>query len=156
MYLRKNKVKTRTGCHRYLSIAHNIWVSDGQGFGQSRPVVLANLGAEQEIEIGIARHVVASLERSIPIQRNRRGSNHEELLRIAERVRAIQPFLRALVRCRDDQSEEIQPQVLDRLIRGQLDENKAEDTSCGVLAVKVVERPSPESTQVHKLGDLSI
>jgi len=83
-------------------------------------VVLAHLGVEDEIEIGIARNVVASLERSFPLPLDRGGNNHQEIQRIAQRIRAIEPFLRALVRCGDEGSKTLQPEVLDTMIRRRL------------------------------------
>lgn len=126
MYLRRNKVRDRRGNRVYLSIAHNVWWNDARtGYAQSRPVVLANFGAEAEIDVEFAREVVAAVERCAPLRLDRRGDAREETLRIAREIRAIEPFLRALASRRLGLTELFPPgklrgELLDGLIQGKL------------------------------------
>lgn len=126
MYLRRNKVRDRNGNRSYLSIAHNVWWSDARsGYAQSRPVVLANLGAEEGIDLDFAREVVAAIERCAPLHLDRRGDAREETLRIAGEIRAIEPFLRVLASRRLGLTELFPPgeargALLEGLIRDKL------------------------------------
>ncbi len=124
MYIRRTTVKR---CNRsYLAIAHNIWKSRSNGCGQSRPIVLANLGAEAHVDVAFVREVIVALEGCTTLQATRSEGSCEATRRVAEKVRMIEPFLRVLVsrragisNCLPQGSGRIQQ--LEHLIREQLD-----------------------------------
>lgn len=97
MYLRKNRVKCGNTRRTYLSIAHNVWWSgDGKRKAQSRPVVVASFGAEDNVDIEIARELVTVVERCAPKFPARRGELRAATLRVAQEVRRVEPFLKML------------------------------------------------------------
>ena len=97
MYLRRNTV--RCGAHRrtYVSIAHNVWHPNRYGGrGHSRPVVLANLGHEDQIDLDTAQQLVAVIERVVTRDDVPRGEARVETRRLARKIRRIEPALRLL------------------------------------------------------------
>ena len=74
MYLRRNRVRCGDTRRTYLSIAHNVWWSgDGTRKAQSRPIVVASFGVEDNVDIELAREVVGAVERCAPKFSSRRG-----------------------------------------------------------------------------------
>jgi transposase len=63
MYIRRDKKSRKGRDLTYLSIAHNVWESDGEGEGRTRPVVFAPLGLEEDVDLEVAEAVSAALER---------------------------------------------------------------------------------------------
>lgn len=128
MYLRKNRVRCGDTRRTYLSIAHNVWWSgDGTRKAQSRPIVVASFGVEDNVDIELARDLVAAVERCAPKYPARRGEGKAVTMRIAQEVRKIEPFLKMLVSRKLGLSAVLPPhpereQILDTLIRDQLAE----------------------------------
>jgi len=128
MYLRRNKVRCGDTRRTYLSIAHNVWWSgDGTRKAQSRPIVLASFGVEDNVDIDLARELVAAVERCAPKMPTRRGEGKTMTMRVAQEVRKIEPFLKVLASRRLDLARLLPPhperdQILDALVRNQLAE----------------------------------
>lgn len=128
MYLRRNRVRCGDTRRTYLSIAHNVWWSgDGTRKAQSRPIVVASFGVEDNVDIDLARDLVAAVERCAPKYPARRGEGKAVTMRIAQEVRKIEPFLKVLVSRKLGLSAHLPPhpereQILDALIRNQLAE----------------------------------
>ena len=56
MYLRRNKVRCGESRRTYLSIAHNVWWSgEGNRRAQSRPIVVASFGVEDNVDFELIR-----------------------------------------------------------------------------------------------------
>ncbi|MCA9710510.1 MAG: hypothetical protein KDK70_32010 [Myxococcales bacterium] len=128
MYLRKNRVRCGDTRRTYLSIAHNVWWSgDGARKAQSRPIVVASFGVEDNVDIDLARELVAAVERCAPKFPSRRGEGKAVTMRIAQEIRKIEPFLKVLASRKLGLSEHLPPhpergEILDTLIRNQLAE----------------------------------
>lgn len=128
MYLRRNRVRCGQSRRTYLSIAHNIWCSSGTRKAQSRPVVIASFGAENDVDVDLAREIVAIVEKCAPKYPVRRGHGKNVMLRVAEEMRKIEPFLRMLVSRKIGLSAHLPsiPEeraiVLEALVRAQLAE----------------------------------
>jgi len=128
MYLRRNKVRCGESRRTYLSIAHNVWWSgDGTRKAQSRPIVVASFGVEDNVDVDLARDLVAAVERCAPKYPARRGEGKQVTMRIAQEVRKIEPFLKVLASRKLGLSATLPPhpergQILDTLIRAQLAE----------------------------------
>lgn len=128
MYLRRNKVRCGDSRRTYLSIAHNVWWSgEGSKKAQSRPIVIASFGVEDNVDVDLARDVVAAVETSAPRFAIRRGEGKAATVRIAQEIRKIEPFLKVLVSRKLGLSEHLpaHPQrgeILEALIRDKLAE----------------------------------
>jgi hypothetical protein len=128
MYLRRNKVRCGDSRRTYLSIAHNVWWSgEGNKKAQSRPIVIASFGVEDNVDVDLARDVVAAVETSAPRFAIRRGEGKSATVRIAQEIRKIEPFLKILVSRKLGLGEHLpaQPQrgeILEALIRDKLAE----------------------------------
>jgi len=128
MYLRRNRVRCGDTRRTYLSIAHNVWWSgDGTRKAQSRPIVVASFGVEDNVDIELAREVVAAVERCAPKFSNRRGEGKAVTMRIAQEIRKIEPFLKVLASQKLGLAQHLPPhpersEILDTLIRNQLAE----------------------------------
>jgi len=128
MYLRKNRVRCGDTRRTYLSIAHNVWWSgDGTRKAQSRPIVVASFGVEDNVDVDLARELVASVERCAPKYPARRGEGKAVTMRIAQEIRKIEPFLKVLASRKLGLSQHLPPhpersEILDTLIRNQLAE----------------------------------
>lgn len=98
MYLRRNRVRCGESRRIYLSIAHNAWwPGDGNKKAQCRPIIVAHFGVEDQVDVELARDLVAVVERCAPMFPIRRGEGKEATMRIAEEIRKIEPFLKVLV-----------------------------------------------------------
>jgi hypothetical protein len=128
MYLRRNKVRCGDSRRTYLSIAHNVWWSgEGNKKAQSRPIVIASFGVEDNVDIDLARDVVVAVESSAPRFPFRRGEGKSATVRIAQEVRKIEPFLKVLVSRKLGLAEHLPPhphrgEILEALIRDKLAE----------------------------------
>jgi hypothetical protein len=90
-------------------------------------VVVASFGAEEQVDVELAHDLVAAVERSAPKSLGRRGEGKEVTLRVAQEVRRIEPFLRALASRRLGLASILPPhpersQVLETLVRAKLAE----------------------------------
>ena len=128
MYLRRNKVRCGETRRTYLSIAHNVWWSgDGTRRAQSRPVVVASFGAEDDVDVELARDLVEVVERCAPKPVARRGEGRAVTMRIAQEVRKIEGFLQMLAIRKLALSRYLPPHpervtVLEALVRSKLEE----------------------------------
>ena len=128
MYLRRNKVRCGESRRTYLSIAHNVWWSgDGAKKAQSRPIVIASFGVEDNVDVDLAREVVVAVENSAPKFPSRRGEGKSSTVRVAQEVRKIEPFLKVLVSKKLRLAEHLPPgvqrsELLEALIRDKLAE----------------------------------
>lgn len=128
MYLRRNRVRCGDTRRTYLSIAHNVWWSgDGTRKAQSRPIVVASFGVEDNVDVDLARELVAAVERCAPKFSSRRGEGKAVTMRIAQEIRKIESFLKVLASRKLGLSQHLPPhpersEILDTLIRSQLAE----------------------------------
>ncbi len=128
MYLRRNKVRCGDSRRTYLSIAHNVWWSgEGNKKAQSRPIVIASFGVEDNVDVDLARDVVSAVENTAPRFPTRRGEGKAATVRIAQEIRKIEPFLKVLVSRKLGLAEHLpqHPQrgeILEALIRDKLAE----------------------------------
>jgi hypothetical protein len=128
MYLRRNKVRCGESRRTYLSIAHNVWWSgEGGRRAQSRPIVVASFGVEDNVDIELARALVAAVERCAPKFPSKRGEGKAVTMRIAQEIRKIEPFLKALASRKLNLAEHLPPQperdaILEALVRDRLAE----------------------------------
>ena len=128
MYLRRNKVRCGDSRRTYLSIAHNVWWSgEGNKKAQSRPIVIASFGVEDNVDVELARDVVVAVESSAPRYPVRRGDGKSATVRVAQDVRKIEPFLKVLVSRKLGLAEHLpahpeRGRVLEQLIRAKLEE----------------------------------
>ena len=128
MYLRRNRVRCGETRRTYLSIAHNVWWSgDGTRKAQSRPIVVASFGVDDNVDVDLARELVAAVERCAPKYPARRGEGKAVTMRIAQEVRKIEPFLKVLASRKLGLAQHLPPhpergEILDTLIRNQLAE----------------------------------
>jgi len=126
MYLRRNKVRCGESRRTYLSIAHNVWWSgEGNKKAQSRPIVIASFGVEDNVDVELARDVVVAVENSAPRYPFRRGEGKAATVRVAQEVRKIESFLKVLVSRKLGLAEHLPPhpqrgEVLEALIRDKL------------------------------------
>lgn len=126
MYLRKNKVRCGESRRTYLSIAHNVWWSgEGNKKAQSRPIVVASFGVEDQVDVDLARDLVAAVERCAPKFQVRRGEGKDATMRIAQEIRKIEPFLKQLASRKLGLAEHLPPhperaEILEALIRDKL------------------------------------
>lgn len=131
MYLRRNKVRCGDSRRTYLSIAHNVWWSgEGNRKAQSRPIVIASFGVEDNVDVDLAREIVVAVENCAPKFPVRRGDGKAATMRIAQEVRKIEPFLKALVSRKLSLSEHLPPgtqraELIEALIRDKLAEPDA-------------------------------
>ncbi|MCA9635440.1 MAG: hypothetical protein KC420_05335 [Myxococcales bacterium] len=128
MYLRRNEIQGLRGRRAYLTIAHNVWCPERAG-GQSRRVVLANLGCEDKLDRELAAELVEAIERNAP-GRPQRGEGRAAILRFAADIRRIEPALKRLVSRAFGLADRIQPgpmrvDLLEALVRGHLSQNEA-------------------------------
>ena len=128
MYLRKNKVRCGESRRTYLSIAHNVWwAGDGTRKAQSRPVVIASFGVEDNVDLEMAREVVHVVEQCTVQNQARRGEGRAATLRVAQDVRRIEAFLRVLASKRLGLAAlvptgNVRTNVIETLIRSELAE----------------------------------
>jgi hypothetical protein len=126
MYLRRNKVRCGDTRRTYLSIAHNVWwAGEGSKKAQSRPVVVASFGVEDQVDVELARELVAAVERCAPKFPIRRGDGKAATMRVAQEIRKIEPFLKVLASRKLALSQHLPPnpereEILDALIRDKL------------------------------------
>lgn len=131
MYLRRNKVRCGETRRTYLSIAHNVWWSgDGTRKAQSRPIVVASFGVEDNVDIDIARDLVQAVEKCAPKYPSRRGEGKQVTMRIAQEIRKIEPFLKHLASRKLNLSQNLPPHperaaILEALVRDRLAEPAA-------------------------------
>lgn len=147
MYLRRNKVRCGDSRRTYLSIAHNVWWSgEGAKKAQSRPIVVASFGVEDNVDVELARDLVGAVERCAPKYPARRGEGKEATMRIAQEVRKIEPFLKLLASRKLGLAQHLPPHperggILEALVRGKLAEPDAsmgeEDILSQVKAIAV-------------------
>ena len=141
MYLRRNKVRCGDSRRTYLSIAHNVWWSgEGNKKAQSRPIVIASFGVEDNVDVELARDVVAAVESSAPRYPFRRGDGKSATVRVAQDVRKIEPFLKVLVSRKLGLAEHLPPhpargEILEALIRDKL----AEPESAGLREDEIMD-----------------
>ncbi|MEX1369066.1 MAG: hypothetical protein AB1Z98_38420 [Nannocystaceae bacterium] len=103
------------------------WSGDGTRKAQSRPIVVASFGVEDNVDVDLARELVASVERCAPKYPARRGEGKAVTMRVAQEVRKIEPFLKVLASRKLGLAQHLPPhpereQVLDTLVRNQLAE----------------------------------
>lgn len=128
MYLRRNKVRCGESRRTYLSIAHNVWWSgEGTRKAQSRPIVVASFGVEDNVDVDLARDLVQAVERCSPKFPSRRGEGKQVTMRIAQEVRKIEPFLKVLASRKLGLAEHLPPHperasILEALVRDKLAE----------------------------------
>jgi hypothetical protein len=128
MYLRRNKVRCGDSRRTYLSIAHNVWWSgDGTRKAQSRPIVVASFGVEDNVDVDLARDLVQAVERCAPKYPSRRGEGKQVTMRIAQEIRKIEPFLKMLASRKLGLAEHLPPHperatILEALVRDRLAE----------------------------------
>lgn len=128
MYLRRNKVRCGDTRRTYLSIAHNVWWSgDGSKKAQSRPIVVASFGVEENVDVEIARELVAAVERCATKFQFRRGEGKAATMRLAQEIRKIETFLKVLASRKLGLSQHLPPHpergvILEALIRDKLSE----------------------------------
>lgn len=128
MYLRRNKVRCGDTRRTYLSIAHNVWWSgDGTRKAQSRPIVVASFGVEDNVDLDLARDLVTAVQNTAPKFPTRRGEGKAVTMRIAQEIRKIEPFLKILASRKLDLSRILpshpeRGDILETLIRNQLAE----------------------------------
>jgi hypothetical protein len=128
MYLRRNKVRCGDTRRTYLSIAHNVWWSgDGTRKAQSRPIVVASFGVEDNVDLDLARDLVNAVEKCAPKYPTRRGEGKQITMRVAQEVRKIEPFLKMLASRKLGLSQHLPPHpdravVLEALVRDRLAE----------------------------------
>lgn len=128
MYLRRNKVRCGESRRTYLSIAHNVWwAGEGTKKAQSRPIVVASFGVEDNVDVDLARDLVQAVERCAPKFPTRRGEGKQVTLRIAQEIRKIEPFLKVLASRKLGLAEHLPPHperasVLEALVRDKLAE----------------------------------
>jgi hypothetical protein len=128
MYLRRNKVRCGDSRRTYLSIAHNVWWSgEGSRKAQSRPIVIASFGVEDNVDVELAREIVVAVESCAPKFPMRRGDGKAATMRIAQEVRRIEPFLKTVVSRKLSLSQHLPPEpqrteILEALIRDKLAE----------------------------------
>lgn len=126
MYLRRNKVRCGESRRTYLSIAHNVWWSgEGNKKAQSRPIVVASFGVEDQVDIDLARELVAAVERCAPKFPVRRGDGKAATVRVAQEIRKIEPYLKTLASRKLGLAQHLPPEpersmILDSLIRAKL------------------------------------
>lgn len=131
MYLRRNKVRCGETRRTYLSIAHNVWWSgDGNRKAQSRPIVVASFGVEDNVDLEIARDLVQAVEKCAPKYPSRRGEGKQVTMRIAQEIRKIEPFLKTLASRKLALSQILPPHperasILEALVRDRLAEPSA-------------------------------
>jgi hypothetical protein len=128
MYLRRNKVRCGESRRTYLSIAHNVWWSgEGSRKAQSRPIVVASFGVEDNVDIDLARDLVQAVERCAPKFQSKRGEGKAVTMRIAQEIRKIEPFLKALASRKLGLAQHLPPHpergaILEALVRDRLAE----------------------------------
>lgn len=128
MYLRRNKVRCGDSRRTYLSIAHNVWWSgEGARRAQSRPVVVASFGVEENVDVELARDLVQVVERCAPKVSARRGEGRAATMRVAQEIRKIETFLKTLASRKLGLSHLLPPHperaaVLEALVRNRLAE----------------------------------
>jgi hypothetical protein len=128
MYLRRNKVRCGESRRTYLSIAHNVWWSgEGNRRAQSRPIVVASFGVEDNVDVELARDLVEAVEKCAPKFPSRRGEGKAVTMRIAQEVRKIEPFLKQLASRKLGLAQHLPPHperaaILEALIRDRLAE----------------------------------
>jgi hypothetical protein len=128
MYLRRNKVRCGESRRTYLSIAHNVWWSgEGSRRAQSRPIVVASFGVEDNVDIEMARELVQVVEKCAPKFATRRGEGKVATMRIAQEIRKIEPFLKALASRKLNLAQHLPPHpergtILEALVRDRLAE----------------------------------
>ena len=127
MYLRRNKVRCGESRRTYLSIAHNVWWSEGTRKAQSRPIVVASFGVEDNVDVDIARELVAVVEKCAPKFAARRGEGRAVTMRIAQEIRKIEPFLKLLASRKLGLAQVLPPHpdrgtILEALVRDRLAE----------------------------------
>ena len=131
MYLRRNKVRCGESRRTYLSIAHNVWWSgEGNRRAQSRPIVVASFGVEDNVDVELARDLVEAVEKCAPKFPSRRGEGKAVTMRIAQEVRKIEPFLKTLASRKLGLAQHLPPHperaaILEALIRDRLAEPTA-------------------------------
>lgn len=64
MYVRRDRQKRKSKTATYLSLAHNVTEDSPKG-KRTKPVVLANLGEEENLSLEVASAMVGSLDRYI-------------------------------------------------------------------------------------------
>jgi len=62
MYIRRDKKHRKDREVTYLSIAHNVWESDGDAEGRTKPVVFASLGQEEDVDPEVAEALSAAMD----------------------------------------------------------------------------------------------
>ncbi len=134
MYLRRNKVRCGETRRTYLSIAHNVWWAGEGRKAQSRPVVIASFGVEDRVDVEVARDIVRAVELCAPRLSARRGSGKDATMRVAQEIRRIEPYLKALASRKLDLAHQLpaseeRVMALTALIRDKLTEP---DASVGV------------------------
>ncbi len=90
MYIRSDRKKLKDGTDRtYLSLAHNVTEEGPTGRKRTKPIVFANLGAEQDLDVDMVasardafdRYLKKRLERATPEERARLTAEVRDLAR---------------------------------------------------------------------------
>ncbi|MDC0671381.1 MULTISPECIES: hypothetical protein [Nannocystis] len=86
---------------------------------------MASFGVEDQVDVDLARDLVAAVERCAPKFQIRRGEGKEATMRIAQEIRKIEPFLKVLASRKLGLAQHLPPHpermvILEALIRDKL------------------------------------
>jgi len=78
MFVRRERKEFKSGTRTYLSVAHNVRETTEDGKSRARPIVLMNLGREDEVDPTMVEGVVGALQRYLAKKRAESGGASTE------------------------------------------------------------------------------
>lgn len=103
MYVRRNRKRRVDGTERIeLMLAHNIRVEDADGDAVTKPIVMARLGNERDVDVDMVDSMIAALERYKAKRRAELEANGkhetpaEEAVAVQRVMRPLAPMLRIM------------------------------------------------------------
>lgn len=95
MHIRRDRKDRGEKSKTYLSLAHNVREKRGDGRSQAKPVIFANLGAEEDLDQTLVVGAVAALQRYIE-QRWGQGSDASKATQVTAAARKVRQSSAAL------------------------------------------------------------
>ena len=97
MHIRTDRKRLKDGTRRsYLSLAHNVWVEGATGKKRAKPIVFAQLGAEEDLDVAAVQSMRDAFDRYLQKRLAREGRSEAVVAAAAASAQELAPALRIL------------------------------------------------------------
>lgn len=97
MHVRTDRKRLGDGTRRgYVSLAHNVWVEGPTGRKRAKPIIFAQLGREEDLDLGTVSSMRDAIDRYLKRRMEREGRSEEVVQEAAAKAQTVVPALRVL------------------------------------------------------------